>query len=271
MTAKGNAALTGAVIAHNEELMLPGCLERLSFCDEILVLDSNSSDTTAECARRAGARVEARAFDDYASQRNAAMELASGQWVFFVDADERVPGDLAREVRRVVDTWRPGEPDLYEVPRRAWALGAEMPGVTGQPDLQRRLLRRAAVRYDESRRVHEVPVGGVAGRLRTPLWHLTHRSIGDVLEKLDRYSAMEAAQLVAAGAALPSPRSMLADFLRDLGGRLRRGGMRHGHAGLIESMLLAHYRFLVRARQWEMQRRPPLADVYRALESEVPR
>ncbi|MHB8571657.1 MAG: glycosyltransferase family 2 protein [Candidatus Dormibacteria bacterium] len=263
--------LTGAVIARDDRAVIGGCVESLSFCDEVLVLDGGSRDGTAEVAAAAGARVERRDFDDFARQRNAALDLARGEWVLFVDADERVPRPLAEEVRALVGAAAPPSADAFLVPRRAWILGRDLRGLYRYPDLQCRLLRRTAVRYDLSRPVHETLVAGtVTGRLQNPLWHLTHRDLDSILDKLQRYSAFDAQMLVERGRRPYSGPMLLLTFVRELAAHLfLRGGLTGGPEGVIESVLLSHYRFLIRARLWEMTRTPSLAEEYLRIEHEV--
>ena len=113
--------LTIAILALEEEQMIGRALDSARWADEILVVDGGSSDETVRIAERAGARVIERPFDDFARQRNFALEAARGEWVLFVDADERCTPSLATEIGRLLG----GHPsaDAYAVPRRSMALG----------------------------------------------------------------------------------------------------------------------------------------------------
>ena len=97
------AQISAVVLARNEEANIADCLSTLQWADELLVLDSYSDDSTVELARGMGAEVRQRRFDNYALQRNAALRMASKEWVLFVDADERVTEELVEEIKLVVD------------------------------------------------------------------------------------------------------------------------------------------------------------------------
>ncbi|MCX6021597.1 MAG: glycosyltransferase family 2 protein, partial [Chloroflexi bacterium] len=150
--------ITAIVLTRNEARHIEPCLEALAWADERLVLDSHSTDATVAFARAIpGVRVELRPFDTYARQRNAALDLAASDWVFFVDADERVTPALAAEVQAAVAAaGQPGNPVGFWVPRRNLILGRWVRHAGWWPDEQLRVLRRSHARYDESRDPHEI-------------------------------------------------------------------------------------------------------------------
>ncbi|MDP2937112.1 MAG: glycosyltransferase family 2 protein, partial [Dehalococcoidia bacterium] len=98
------ATISGIVITQDEEAHITACLESMAWVDELVVLDSHSSDHTVELASAITSNVHLRPFDTFPQQRNAALDLASSQWAFFLDADERAGPELGREVRRAVET-----------------------------------------------------------------------------------------------------------------------------------------------------------------------
>ena len=179
--------LTAAVIARDEERMLGDCVQSLEFADERLVLvDAATRDRTREVARGLGARVEERVFDNFAAQRDAALTLATGDWVLFVDADERVTSDLRTEVLRTID--RPGGCRGFWIPRHNYLLGRVIRYAGWFPDYQLRLLQRSAAHFDPVRVVHEeAVVDGPVGHLHEPLVHLNYRSLGEFIDKQERY------------------------------------------------------------------------------------
>ncbi|MHB1558966.1 MAG: glycosyltransferase family 2 protein [Isosphaeraceae bacterium] len=186
-----NPSVSVLVVARNEAHNLADCLAAARWADErVVVVDAASQDETLAIARRGADRVEVRAFDDFASQRNAALAMATGDWVLSVDADERITPELAAEVRRII-AYRQAPYVGYRVPIRSEILGRSF-GYSGtQHDLPLRLFRRAAGRWVGL--VHEVveldgPVGLVGGVL-------THRTIPNMtvfLEKINRYTTLEA-------------------------------------------------------------------------------
>lgn len=259
-------SLTVAILALNEEQMIGNAVASARFADEVLVLDGGSSDATQDIAARAGARVVVRPFDDFARQRNHALEIATGEWVLFVDADERVGADLADAVReRVKD---PAGHDAFPVPRESIALGKALHWHPGGPDQPVRLMRRGGARWVGA--VHETAEAERIGPpLRGNLIHLTHRSVSDLVQKIDRYSEFQAERLAATGARPPTARTILASMPKALWSLWRSGLRREGVEGAIEASLLAFNRMLVLAKVWERTRAEPLSDTYRRIDADL--
>ncbi len=189
--------ITVLVVAKDEAHNLADCLAAAAWADErVVVVDATSRDATVEIARRDADVVAVRVFDDFAGQRNAALALASGDWVLSVDADERITPALALEIRRVI-----ADPDApyqgYRVPIRSEILGRRF-GFSGtQHDLPLRLFRRDCGRWVGL--VHEtVALRGAVGAVRNPLRHRTIPTMGIFLEKINTYTTLEAAGLAAA-------------------------------------------------------------------------
>jgi (heptosyl)LPS beta-1,4-glucosyltransferase len=242
--------LTGAVIARDEEANIADCLRSLAWTDERLVVDGGSRDRTVEIARRCGARVEQRPFTNFAEQRNAALDWASGEWVFFLDADERVGRRLANEARAALDREVAG----FWVPRRNVILGHRMRGGGWWPDKQLRLLRRERARYDPARGVHEVAIlDGPAGELAAPIIHYNYRRLGQLFAKQHRYAAQDAIDRYRRGERV-RPHHYLAQPLRAFRRRFFEWhGYRDGALGFFLAALLAWYELvtLVRLRRLE--------------------
>jgi glycosyltransferase involved in cell wall biosynthesis len=236
--------ISAVVLARDEADYIEPCLRSLAWADEVLVLlDPESRDATEAIARRLGARIEQRGFASFGALRNAGLELARGDWVLFVDADERVSPGLAAEIRQAV---RGGDAG-YWIPRRNRILGRWMRGTGWYPDEQLRLLRRARARYDETRLVHEVAtVDGPVGRLREPLIHLNYASLSEFWAKQRRYTALAARTRARAGR--PRARALLGAPLREFWRRfVTLHGYRDGALGLVLSLALAYF-------EWETVR-----------------
>jgi glycosyltransferase involved in cell wall biosynthesis len=192
--------ISALIVAKDEAENLPGCLESLAWADEtIVVVDAASSDRTEALARRLASRVLVRTFDDFAGQRNAALALAEGDWVFAVDADERATPALAAEIRRTLaDT--SSAYSGYRIPIRSVVLGRSFGHSGTQHDRPLRLFRRDLGRWVGT--VHEtVDLEGTVGEM---LGLLTHRTIPDMrtfLRKIDHYTTLEAIQLHGQGRA----------------------------------------------------------------------
>lgn len=251
-------AISAVVLTLNECRHLPECLASLGWADELLVLDSGSRDGTPEIGRRAGARVEYHPWVNYAVQRQRALELASGEWVLFVDADERVTSPLAAEVRQVVEACGPEAG--WWVPRRNFFPGSREIRHTGWwPDYQLRLVRREAAHYDSSEAVHEVArLNGPAGYLHEPLIHINYERWSEFFAKQLEFARYEARTWQAAGVRA-RPHNLLLQPLRAFQRRyVVWEGWRDGLLGLWLSAAMAGFDFL---SWWYLWRAPNGADV----------
>ena len=195
--------LSVLVVARNEAANLEACLASARFADErVVVVDAASQDATLEIARRHAELVSVRAFDNFANQRNAALGLASGDWVLAIDADERVTPELAAEIRG-----RLGDPALacvgFRVPIKSEVLGRPFRYSGTQEDNPLRLFRRDRGRW--TGQVHEtVAIDGPIGQMRQVLEHRTLQSVRVFLGKIDHYTTLEASDLYAAGSEVPA-------------------------------------------------------------------
>ncbi|MDD4786537.1 MAG: glycosyltransferase family 2 protein [Pirellulales bacterium] len=187
--------LSAALITRNEEDNLRELLPRLGWTGEVVVVDSGSTDGTVEVARSHGCRVAIHEFDTFARQRNRALGLARGDWVFSLDADERPTARLVGEIRRAIGNPRYA---AWRVPIRSEILGRRVRRGGTQDDRPVRLFRRRAGRWRGD--VHETLA--VAGRIGSLAGWLEHRTLptqGALLEKIDRYTRLEAQGRVRAG------------------------------------------------------------------------
>jgi glycosyltransferase involved in cell wall biosynthesis len=183
--------LSVLVVAKDEAHNLADCLAAARWADErVVVVDARSRDTTLEIARREADVVVVRDFDDFASQRNAGLDSASGDWLLSVDADERVTPELAAEIRRVITD--PASPYRgYRVPIRSEVLGRRFAFSGTQHDRPLRLFRRDSGRWIGL--VHEtVDLRGPAGSVSSPLRHRTIPTMEVFLEKINSYTTLEA-------------------------------------------------------------------------------
>jgi glycosyltransferase involved in cell wall biosynthesis len=235
--------LTAIVLTRNEAEHIVDCIATLRFADDILVFDSFSDDDTVALAAAAGVRVIQHAFKDYASQRNAALDAVKGQadWVLFVDADERVTPELAREIRQVIQEagyagWR--------IPRHNYIFGRLTRGAGWYPDYQTRLLRVGASRYDPERQVHElVLLDGSEGTLTNPFIHYNYRDFTQFRAKQSRYTAYDAHMLYQEGIR-PKPQNYILQPLRQFCWRfVTLKGYQDGLHGFRLSLIMAWYEF----------------------------
>ena len=253
--------LTVTVITRNEAANIGNALESVRWADEIVVVDSHSTDETVAIAERLATRVEVRDWPGYGDQKNHAASLASNDWIFSLDADERVTPELAGEIRALLQTGPAARG--YRVPRVSKYLGRWIRSTDWYPDYQLRLYDRRAARWT-ARRVHESVVldgEGAAGRLRGELQHFPYRDISHHLATIDRYTTLAAEEWLAQGRTVSRAQLLLSARFAFLRNYLLRGGFRDGEAGLLVSILNSYYVFLKHAKLWELQtRQAPKAD-----------
>ncbi|MGH8254462.1 MAG: glycosyltransferase family 2 protein [Steroidobacteraceae bacterium] len=190
--------LAACIITRNEAARIGACIEAVRFCDEIIVVDSHSTDGTREIAAGLGARVIERDWPGYRSQKQFATDAASCEWVLSIDADEVVTVALRTEIERLRVNGFTGARG-YSIPRLTEYFGKFLRHGNAWPDRQVRLFDRHAARWS-GYEVHEkIVVDGAVGAIAAPLEHYAYRNLDDQLAKLDRYASLMATQMHAAG------------------------------------------------------------------------
>ncbi|PYR44299.1 MAG: hypothetical protein DMF93_00745 [Acidobacteria bacterium] len=245
--------LSVTIITKNEAADIEAALASVAWADEIVVVDSHSTDDTAEIARRHTDRVVVRDWPGYGAQKNYAASIAAYDWILSLDADERATPELATEIRARLN----GAPReaAFRIPRVTWHLGRWIRTTDWYPDYQLRLYDRRAAEWTGAL-VHEaVGVRGAVGQLRAELQHYAYRDIADHLETIDRYTTLAARQMHDAGRRAGIGGLIVHPPLAFLRNYVARGGCRDGAAGLIISSMNAYYVFLKFAKLWELQRR----------------
>lgn len=192
--------VTACVIATNEQARLGETLERLSFCDELLVVDGGSTDDTVAIAKAAGAKVIENAWPGFAAQRNVAIDAAESDWILEIDADERVTPQLRDEINSFLAGKDAARYDMGALPMRHWFLGKLLGASARYPNYRYRLFRRDAYRHDESRTVHEgLWANDRVWVFESDIEHLLADSIGEALRDARSYARLEASGLPGAG------------------------------------------------------------------------
>jgi len=265
------------ILTLNEEINLPSCLESVAWSDDIVVFDSFSADGTVEIARAAGARVVQRKFDNYAAQRNAALTDVDYRhpWVLMVDADERWPEALGREIARALEADSAGAVSLYHFRRKDMSLGRWLRRSSGYPTWAGRLVRRGHVRVERGINEEYHTDGGKAYLQGHFLHYPFSKGFTCWLERHNRYSTMEAAALVEevrgragwAGLFSRNPvarRKAQKQLAYRLPGRpllvflylyLFRMGFLDGRPGLIYCTLRMIYEYMIDLKVRELRRR----------------
>lgn len=264
------------ILTLDEERNIADCLSTLQWCDDIVVLDSNSSDATVKIAAQHGARVVQREFDTYAGQRNFGLRHIEykNAWVFMLDADERVPEELREELMRVVV---PATPDvtLFMLRRRDHLFGRWIKRSSGYPTWFGRIARVGSVWVERSVN-EEYCTSGRAEKLQSHLDHYPfNKGLSAWIAKHDRYSSMEAKLLAENQREAPRiaalfgsdpllRRKALKGFLYALPGRpvlvffalyVLKAGFLDGRAGLTFSLLRSWYEYMIDCKHDELVRR----------------
>ena len=245
--------LSVAVITRDEERNLARCLASVAWAEEILVVDSGSTDATATIAARYGARFLVREWSGYVEQKNFALDQVHHAWVLSLDADEWLSAEAAEEIRQVLHRPRA---EAYALSRLTSFSGAFVRHVW-RPDWQVRLLLRERGRFAGGR-VHEslrMTPGARIERLRHPLLHLGYRSIADYVRRMNRYTDLAAADLKERGR-LPWLRLLLSPPATFLKLYVWKRGFLDGVRGLTVSAGSAFYVLLKYAKLWELGRDP---------------
>lgn len=240
--------LTGVVIAKNEEKMIEDCLKSLSFCDEIILIDNDSTDNTKEIAQKKGAKVYEIQTNDFSEIRNLGLSKAQGDWVLYIDADERVTKELAESIKAKIQD---KEIKAFKVVRKNYYFGSsEWPYLE---KLERLFLKKDFKGW--TGKLHESPIlDGKTGVLNGFLLHYTHRNLSSMVEKTNKWSDTEA--LLRFNSNHPKmtwwrfPRVMLTAFFNSY---IRQGGWKAGAVGLIESVYQSFSMFITYAKLWELQ------------------
>ena len=263
------------ILTLDEETNLPGCLESVRWCDDVVVLDSFSHDRTPQIARAGGARFEQRAFDNYAAQRNHALHgiRYKHDWVLMLDADERVPDELRAELLAVTAGATP-DVTLFRMRRKDHLFGRWIRGSSGYPTWFGRLVRPTRVRVERAIN-EEYHTDGAVGLLQSHLHHYPfNKGFAAWIQKHDRYSTLEAQLRLEDPGANRDARLFSRDpterrralksllyrvpgcpFIVFCGVYFGKGGIVEGGAGLTFSLLRAWYEYMIDCKTLELRRR----------------
>jgi glycosyltransferase involved in cell wall biosynthesis len=249
--------VTVTIITRDESQHIAAAIDSASWADEVLVVDSGSTDDTVAIATAKGVRVMSRTWPGYVDQKNYAASVATHDWIFSLDADERITPALAEEVQRVVAS-NPAE-RAFRVPRVTFHLGRWVRTTDFYPDHQTRLYDRRAARW-QGKYVHEsVVADGPGGQLTHELQHYSYRDLSDHLDRINQYSTLAARQMYEGGRRAGAFDLLIhppAAFLRNY---LLRGGFADGGAGLTLSLINAYSVLVKFAKLWELQQGTPKA------------
>jgi len=233
--------LVAIILTYNEGHHIAACIASVRWADRVIVVDSHSTDDTVDVARMSGAEVMQHPFEDYAQQRNMALNAVMGgaDWVVFVDADERITPELGAEIRAAI--LQDGYAG-FKMPRHNFIFGKLTLGAGWYPDYQLRVLKVGAANYDPAVRVHElVRLNGREGVLEHPIVHHNYRDARQFRDKQRRYTRYDA-QIMYEQGSRPKPQNYILQPLRHFWWRfITLKGYRVGLHGLRLSGLMAWY------------------------------
>jgi len=248
--------ISATIITFNEESNIKEACESVAWADEIVVIDADSTDSTRERASLTGARVITNSWPGFAIQKQFAVDQAKHDWVFSLDADERVSPQLAESLR-TLRTENPSQlADGYQVARRTYYQGRWIRGGGWYPDRQLRLFRKVAGHW-KKRHIHESVEMNSGSKIETLSGDLLHYTVRDAAyhHKMigERYAPLAARQMFEDGrrtSALKIASAAPSAFIRSL---ILKAGFRDGLAGWSIASFAAHHAFLKHLMLWEMQ------------------
>lgn len=240
--------ISSIIITKNEEEQIVPCIQSLAFTHEVIVIDNTSSDETVKRAKEERGKVYTVGGLDFSYLRNIGKEKAKGEWLLYIDADERVTKELAKEIKIAVKNEK--QYGAFSFPRQNYYLGKMWP----RRERMVRLMKKSAL-VGWTGSLHESPIiAGEIGELSSPLLHFTHRNLTEMVKKTNEWSAIEAQLRYKSGhpkiAAWRLFRVMATAFWRSF---VTDRGWQAGIAGLIESVYQAFSIFITYAKLWEKQ------------------
>jgi (heptosyl)LPS beta-1,4-glucosyltransferase len=250
--------ISATIITFNEEANIREACESLTWADELIVVDSGSTDQTRAIAQDCGARVITREWPGFAAQKQFAAEQASHDWVFSLDADERVSDELKSAIAKLREHAPDKLADGYRIPRRSFYQGRWIKGGGWYPDWQLRLYRKSRGRW-EPRHIHESVKLDSDAHVEKLSGDLLHYSVRDAAQHHrmigERYAPLAALQMFEEGRQTSALRIATAAPSAFVGSFILKGGWRDGLAGLSIASFAAHHAFLKHLMLWERQKR----------------
>lgn len=259
--------LSVIVITKNEEERIVACLESIKWADEIIILDNGSEDKTLDLAKKYTNKIFKFENNDYAAFRNKALEKASGDWVLYIDPDERVLSDLKSEIEDLI---KKNDYSAYAISRRNIIFGKAVRYGPFWPDWVIRLLKKDDFETWVGK-IHEYPkFRGKLGYTKNSILHLTHRDLDQIVLKSLNWSKIDAKLRIGAN----HPKMTGLRFLRILFSELfnqgiKRGGFFGGTIGVIDSILQTFSMFMTYVRLWQLQQPEPLSKTYKDLDKKL--
>lgn len=259
--------ISAIVITKNEEKFIAGCLESLKWADEVIVFDNFSKDKTVEIAKKYTKQVFEGDVANFSDHRNKAAEKAKGDWLLFVDADERVSKELRVEILEKI---KQNTLSSFALPRRNIIFGQQVKYAAFSPDYVLRLFKKDQFTgYIGD--IHEQPqVKGERGSTDNSLIHFTHRNLDQIVNKSLAWSHVDAKLRFDSNHPPMSGWRFIRILVSELFNQLiKRGGIKGGTVGIIDAILQTFSFVMSYVRLWEMQQPEPLDQKYHNLDQEL--
>ncbi len=259
--------LSVIIVAKNEENRIGTCLESVKWADEIIVGDNNSTDKTIKIAKKYTDKIFKFENEDYATFRNKAFEKASGDWVLYIDPDERVTSSLKKEIEELVKL---DKYSAYAISRKNIIFGKEIKYGPFWPDWVIRLLKKDDFESWVGR-IHEQPkFKGKLGYTKSSFVHLTHRGLDQIVLKSLEWSKIDARLRLEAGHPKMSGLRFLRIFVTEIFNQgIKRGGFFNGTIGIMDSLLQAFSMYITYIRLWELQQKEPMEKIYQEIDKKL--
>ena len=245
--------ISAVIIAQNEEKKIGDCLESVKWVDEVIVIDNESTDKTAAIATKFGAKVVNFRGGTYSTRKNKGAEEAKGEWLLYIDADERVTPELRKEIEdRVLKN--PTETVIYAIPRRNIILGRELHHGGWWPDYVKHLIKKDSFNGWKGD-LHEEPIfDGELGHLKGALLHIKHDNLSEMVEKTNNWSNVEARLMYEANHPPMNIFRFTTAMFREFWLRMiKQMAFLDGAEGIIYAIYQVYSRFISYAKLWEMQ------------------
>jgi glycosyltransferase involved in cell wall biosynthesis len=246
--------ISATIITFNEAKNIAQAINSLSFADEILIIDSESTDETIQIAESLGAKVISQKWLGFSKQKQFAVDNASNDWIFSLDADEVVSDELEEEILKLKNAQLPTLSDAYKIPRLSFYMNRPIKHCGWYPDWQIRFFNRTKAKWKDVLIHESVEVAGKTGKLSSDIWHYSvenalhhHKMIGE------RYAPLAAKQMFERGKKTSPMKIATSGLTTFLQSYLLKLGFLDGLSGFVISTFAAHHAFLKHLLLYEMQ------------------
>lgn len=269
---KNTVPFTVVIITQNSVELIENAIKSAKFADEVLIIDSNSTDGTQDLAKKLEVKVINNTFENYAKQKQFGIDSAQNDWVFILDSDERISKQLAQSVLNALynETY-----SAYMVDRKNFFLGKEVMAGFWQDDTHIRFFNRQKYKLLDQQ-IHETVIPknseeSSVGNLEGELYHISHRSVEELSKKAYEYSILDAQERIKRNPSKITGKnivfSALTYFFKIF---IQGGGYKDGTQGLINSLILTYQqRILIRSLIWEMQQNPSLKTLNKNIDKKL--